>query len=525
MSQSLRHSNDERYRWEVLALVMLGTLMAVLDTTIVNIALPDIQAAFGSPLDSIQWVVTGYMLSFACFMPLTSWAAGRYGNKAVYIFSLAVFVIGSALCGLAWNLPSLVAARSLQALGGAAIIPIGMTMVSAVFPPNQRGKALGIWGVGVIMGPAFGPTLGGYLTETLGWRSIFTVNVPLGIAVISACAAMLRPDIEAASKDSKLDWGGFLFLAMALAGFLLGLSKGETKGWGSSFVLGCFAAGTVGTVGFLLVESLVPEPIIDLGLLKIPVFSVTLLVTYVRAVGMFSGAFLLPLFVQQQMGYSEIDAGLLMLPGALIVAFTMPIAGNLADRMGPRYLVLVGLFFMAFYSYIYRNLDASTSLWGVIYPTLIRGVGLGLLMAPVMTTALNSVPKHRIAMASMLLNLLQQVAGSSGIAGLTTLLTHRVTHHMAVMGVNLDMGTGVAQQTFMAVVTRLRELGLGAAAANMGARASLAAHVFEAAWIRAYDDAFLATAVVILLAAIPALLLPSDNPHRDHGDSHPVVME
>jgi DHA2 family multidrug resistance protein len=519
MNPPVRDADDPRYRWVVLFIVMLGTLMAVLDIMIVNIALPNIQAAFGSPLDSIEWVVTAYMLSFACFMPLTSWAAGRFGNKNVYVFSLSVFTLGSALCAMAWNLPSLVVARAIQALGGAAIIPIGMTLVSGVFPPRERGKALGIWGVGVVMGPAFGPTLGGYLTETLGWRSIFVVNLPLGLLTVAACLALLKSDHHEASTERTLDWGGFLFLAMFLAGFLLGVSKGESDGWTSVTILSYFAMSALGAIGFLLVESLVPHPIVDLTLLKIPVFSATLMVTAVRGIGMFGGAFLLPLFMRQQMGLTEIGAGLVLLPGALIIAVAMPVAGRLADRMGPRYLVMTGLFLMAWFCWSYRDLDASTSVWGVINPTFLRGLGIALLMAPVMSTAINAVPKASVAMASMMLNLLQQMSGSTGVAALATVLIHRTTHHMAALGAGLDFSTGTAQQVMAGLIFRLHDLGRGPAEAALGAQIAMMDKVVHAAAVRAYDDTFVVAAVASLAAIFAALLLPARHPETHAAEA------
>jgi DHA2 family multidrug resistance protein len=505
---------------------MLGTLMAVLDTMIVNIALPNIEAAFGSPLDSIEWVVTAYMLSFACFMPLTSWAAGRFGNKNMYLFSLSVFTLGSALCGMAWNLPSLVVARAIQALGGAAIIPIGMTLVSGVFPPRERGKALGIWGVGVVMGPAFGPTLGGYLTETLGWRSIFMVNLPLGLLTIAACLTLLKQDHHEASTERTLDWGGFLFLAMFLAGFLLGVSKGESDGWTSTIILSYFTMSGLGLIGFLLVESLVPHPIVDLKLLKIPVFSATLMVTAVRGIGMFGGAFLLPLVMRQQMGFTEIGAGLVLLPGALLIAVTMPIAGRLADRMGPRYLVMTGLVLMAWFCWSYRDLDANTSAWGVIDPTFLRGVGIALLMAPVMSTAINAVPRASVGMASMMLNLLQQMSGSTSVATLATVLIHRINHHMASLGASLNLTTGTAHQVLAGLVFRFHDLGRGPADSVLGAHIAMMERVVQAAAVRAYDDTFVVAAAASLAALVVALLLPAHHPEThasEMGGDRPAM--
>ena len=196
------------YKWIVMGIVMIGTMMATLDSSIVNVSIPAIMADFGAGVDDIEWVLTGYMIAFATLMPLTAWLRDHLGYKTLFMGSLFVFTIGSLLCGAAWNLESLIGARIVQALGGGAIAPTGMAMISEVFPPQERGKAIGIWGVGIIMGPTFGPTLGGYLTKTFGWRSIFLVNLPLGIVALFAASALLIKDRPHASQHRSFDFWG-----------------------------------------------------------------------------------------------------------------------------------------------------------------------------------------------------------------------------------------------------------------------------------------------------------------------------
>ena len=222
-------SRDPRYRWKVLGVVMIGTLMSALDTSIVNVCLPSMMSSFGASVDEIEWVITGYMLGFSTFMPLTVWLRDRLGPRTLFLLALGVFTLGSLLCGIAWSLPVLVIARLIQAFGGGAITPTGMAMIAEVFPPAERGRALGIWGVGVIVGPAVGPTLGGYLTDAFGWRAIFDVNLPFGALGLLAAARVLRSDRPAAGARRSFDLAGFVLLSAFLVATLLGLSKGNRR--------------------------------------------------------------------------------------------------------------------------------------------------------------------------------------------------------------------------------------------------------------------------------------------------------
>lgn len=246
--------SSDNYKWKVLVIVMIGTLMSAIDSSIVNVSIPAIMADFGSSLDDIEWVVTSYMLAFAALMPLTSWFRDRIGHKSLYIWSLIIFTTGSLLCGIAWNLPLLIIARIIQAIGGGAITPTGMAMITETFEPQERGKALGFWAMGAIMGPAFGPTIGGYLTKNFGWPSIFIINLPIGIIGIVMAINLLKADKPHAERSRPFDTAGFLFLALFLVSFLLGVSKGEAEGWTSEYIITCGILALIGLVGFLTVE-------------------------------------------------------------------------------------------------------------------------------------------------------------------------------------------------------------------------------------------------------------------------------
>ncbi len=503
------------YKWEVLGVVMIGSLIAALSQSIVNVSLPDIMADFGSPLNDIEWVVTGYMLAFATLMPLTAWLREHAGYKRLYAGSLFVFTLGSLLCAMSWNLPSLVAARVLQALGGGAITPTGLAMIAEVFEPHERGMAIGYWGLGVIVGPAFGPTLGGYLSDQFGWRSVFSSTLPFGIIGIVLTLILLRED-KASEHAHKhpFDFAGFLFLSLFLVSFLLGLSQGEEEGWSSRFIYTCWGLAFTGFVGFTVVETLTPHGILDIRLLKSPVYSACIMVQGARSVALFGSTFLLPLFLMQIMGLDEITSGMILLPGALAAALVMPMAGKLIDRVGPLWPTLLGILIVAYSMYAYRTLDINTSIWDVVQPTLVRGVGIALLITPVMVTALNSVPKDQAGMASSMLTLTQQVAGSVGIGVLGAVLSHREVFHQGLAASAWSNLTPASQASLSSMAGRLHALGLSHADSMRGAGAVVARHLFKMTTVAAYEDSFIVGAVIIMTALIPALFLPSKNIHR-----------
>jgi EmrB/QacA subfamily drug resistance transporter len=512
------------YRYQVLIIVMIGTMMAALDSSIVNISLPNMMADFGTTIDNIEWVVTGYMLAYAVFIPMAAWFKDRMGARMLYIGATAIFTVGSLLCGLAPNLSTLIGARVLQALGGGFLTPIGMSMVTAVFPPKERGRALGLWGMGVIAGPALGPTLGGYLTREFGWRSIFLVNLPFGILTVLLGLALLKADVPPAHHRKPFDTWGFLFLALFLVAFLLGLSQGEKEGWESAYIITCWVLAALGFVLFLVAESGQKHCIVDLSLFKSRIFTACVLVTAGRTVALFAATFLLPLFMQNLMGRDELQSGLLLLPGSLLLALAMPLSGRLGDLTGPRWLSLIGAFGICFFMYQYRMLDSGSSDWDVIWPTFIRSIGIALMVAPVMATALNAVPTSKSAQASSVLNLTQQVAGSFGIAVLACYLDHRERFHFAEISARMSLST--RDPSGLAPLAH-RALDLGYTHAQSYGIASMTGlqAAGEAAAVRAFDDTFLFGALIILVACIPVFMLPTKNTAHLSPDVEASMME
>ena len=505
------------YKWQVMIIVMIGTFMSTLDSSIVNVSLPAIMSDFSSTINDIEWVMTGYMLAFAVLMPLTAWIRERIGYKNLFLMCLFIFTTGSLLCGLAWNLPSLIAARVIQALGGGAIAPTGMAMITEIFPLKERGQALGVWGMGVIIGPAIGPTLGGYLTNLFGWRSIFLVNLPIGIICFLAAVKMLISDSQQHSSKHPLDYWGFIFLTTFLVSLLLGISEGEDKGWTSAYILICTLVAVLGFIGFILVEINNSNRIIDIALFKYPVFSTCLLTNVVRSIALFGSTFLIPLFLQRIVGYNELQSGLILLPSSLFLAILFPIAGRMSDKIGPKIPVIIGLFVLALYMFMYRNIDLNTDLFGIIFPTMIRSIGLVLLMAPVTTAMMNSIPQKKAGMASSMMNIFQQVGGAIGIAIFGTIQLNRSHFHLSVVGSG-KFSTSVILKTMQNLAEFAHSLGYNFKESALISKVVLVKTMSVSAVVMSFQDAFVIGSLIILFALPFAFLLPFKVTHHKSAD-------
>ncbi len=501
-------------RWGVLGIIMLGTFMAVLDSSIVNVALPHMMSTFGVDREQIEWVATGFMMTSAVVMPFVGWLTNRVNYKALYLGSLLVFTVASAACAMAWSYDSLIAARILQAIGGGAIQPIGMSIVAELFEPHERGRALGIWGMGIMAGPAIGPTLGGYLTDAFSWRTIFSVNLPVGAVTLLLGMIIMRP-LRARGARRSFDLYGFVFLSMAIIAGLTALSNGQIKGWHSDYIHVCEAIAVVGLVMFLAVELAIEDPLLDLRLFIIPNYLLSILLAVFRAVGLFGSVFLFPIFLQNEMGYTPVQAGLWMLPNALAVGLTMPLAGRLADRYSPAALTTAGCILVGSSLIVFGLLDPLSQWPMLVLPQIGRGAGLALMMAPLMAAALNAVPRRELPMASSFLNVFQNVGGSLGIALLNTFVTNSIHRH----AVRLGEAFPVQGQRFE-VRLGLRTLAMtfhnnADMVANPRVRVAFAAAqgIARRAMVLGFENGFV-LAGIILMAAIPLCFLLQPAAHH-----------
>lgn len=485
-----------------LFVVVIGAFMAILDSSIVNIAIPTIENVFGVDTQTAQWVVTIYILALGVVVPASAWLGERFGLKRVYIASLVVFTAGSALCGAAWSLGALTAFRVIQALGGGLIMPTTMSMVYRMVPRERIGTAMGFWGLALIVAPAIGPTLGGYLVEYVDWRLIFYVNVPIGI-IGTLLALTAVPDFPR-HPVGPLDWPGLLTAAGGLFGVLLALSEGPTWGWGSEAIVLLFiASGTLLAV-FAVLQLTGEHPLLDLRVFRYGSYTIANLVSVIVSVVMYAGIFYVPLFLQTVVGYGAMQTGLIMMPAALVTALFMPVAGRLYDRIGARGPVFAGMVILAVGTYFLHNLNVNTPTYVVTEWLMFRSVGMGLAMMPLTTAAMSAIPTPRIGAASSINNIIQRVASSFGLAVLTSLLTTQIQMHAANLAAAVVPGTPGAG--VMAALGRYFGLaGVPATELDALTRSLMQGLVERQAFVMGIDDLFVLTAALSALAALLAL--------------------
>jgi EmrB/QacA subfamily drug resistance transporter len=401
--------------WVVpLCVLIIGMFMSVLDTSIVNVAIPKMQTALSASVDDIEWVVTGYTLALGVIVPLSGWLGQRFGLTRMYVGSMLGFALGSALCGLAWDLNSMVAFRILQALPGGVLPVITLTLLYQIVPPAKIGSAMGLYGLGVVVAPAIGPTLGGYLVEYFDWRLIFFINVPIGIAG-TVLALMIFPQIRPTTWP-KLDILGFVTIAYALFAMLLAFSEGEDWGWTGFRILGLFTSAALSLALFFVIENEVDNPLIDLRVFRSFPFCLSLALLSITITGLFSALYFLPQFLQQVQGMQELDSGLVLMPGALVLVVMMPLAGRLFDLIGPRYPAMVGLAFLAWGSYLLAQITVDTPRGDIEMWLAVRNLGVGLCMMPIMTAGVSALPRALTSVGSSVNNVMQRVSSSIAIA-------------------------------------------------------------------------------------------------------------
>lgn len=410
--------------WVAVLVILVGNYAAVLNITVVGVALPSIDEAFGAGALSVDWVVTIFLTGVVLVLPLTGWLADRLGRRVLYIFSLVAFGAGAGLCAVAPNMLVLVAGRLLQGFGGGALMPVGMAMVYDLFPPHRRGTAMGIWGIGIMAAPAAGPPLGGWMVSTVGWRWIFGVFVVVSVLAV-ALAVRWLPDVGHQERR-RLDPIGWVLLAVGVVLIVLGSRQGTEWGWDSPItwaVMGVAVACLVGVVFWARRRS---DPIIDLDMFGVPTFAMAMIVIALMSIGQFARLTFLPIELQV---VRELDAqrvGLLLAPGAIGVAMTMPIAGWLADRVGSKLPATVGLAITTAMMWQLAHLSPDVTQRRIVEILLVQGIGMGLVFMPTTLAAMNSLPSRFVAQAAAVNNLVRQLGGALGVAVLSAVIVASV---------------------------------------------------------------------------------------------------
>lgn len=486
------------YKWQVVASVVFGTFMVIMDATVVNVALTKLRTVFASDISQIQWIVSGFVLAVGVVTPLSGFLADRFGIKKVYLISLGAFTLASVLCGLAPNLTLLIIFRVLQGIGGGSVLPLGTAMLFAAFPPHQRGLAFGIFGIPLVMAPALGPVLGGAFVEYLDWRLIFFINVPIGLLGIFIGATFLKE--QKREGHVPLDLLGAICSVIGFGAILYGFSNaapaGENNfngtptaassnsnstGWGSPNVLIALGIG----VFFLIIFAVSQlrqrdEALVDLRLFKRPTFVIANIVGWITVIGFFGAEFLLPLYLQVLRGLSPLQTGLLLLPLAISSGILVPLMGRVQDKLGPRPLVVVGFSLLVINTWQLADLKLDTAYWYIVLLLILRGVALACVIQPTQLAALSGIAPRQLNRASSLVNASRSVFQSLGVALLATVLQTTISNQLA----------------------NFRPTATGPAAAQQAQQA------FNNAFLGGLNNAYLLTFGVAAAAIVFALFLP-----------------
>jgi EmrB/QacA subfamily drug resistance transporter len=468
---------------KVAGVVILGAVMAILDTTVVNVALQALTLEFKTSFDTIQWVVTGYMLALATVIPVTGWACDRFGTKRLYLLSIGLFLLGSMLAGMAWNIESLIVFRVLQGFGGGMLMPAGMTIMTKAAGPQRIGRVMAVLGVPMLLGPIGGPILGGWLVDAVSWRWIFYINVPIG-AIAFLLAWRVLPKDEPRPAE-RFDFLGMLMLSPGLALLIFGVSKIPQEGGVSS--LGVWLPGLVGLAliaAFVLRAMRIENPLVDLKLFKDRTFAVAMITMTFYMVAFLGAMLVLPTYFLLVRGESALQAGLLLAPQGLGAMLTMPLGGRLADKIGPGKIVLPGIVVMLAGLAVFTQVGADTPYALLLAGLFVIGLGMGATMMPINAAALQTLTQRSVARASTAMNIVQQASGGIGAAVMSIILASQLAGKFGV-----PTSEGQLAATALLVNPQTHEAAAGAAA-------------------DAFATTFLWALVLIAICFIPALFLP-----------------
>ncbi|MCG5200108.1 DHA2 family efflux MFS transporter permease subunit [Staphylococcus aureus] len=487
-------------RGKILAALLFGMFIAILNQTLLNIALPKINTEFNISASTGQWLMTGFMLVNGILIPITAYLFNKYSYRKLFLVALVLFTIGSLICAISMNFPIMMVGRVLQAIGAGVLMPLGSIVIITIYPPEKRGAAMGTMGIAMILAPAIGPTLSGYIVQNYHWNVMFYGMFIIGIIAILVGFVWFK--LYQYTTNPKADIPGIIFSTIGFGALLYGFSEAGNKGWGSVEIETMFAIGIIFIILFVIRELRMKSPMLNLEVLKFPTFTLTTIINMVVMLSLYGGMILLPIYLQNLRGFSALDSGLLLLPGSLIMGLLGPFAGKLLDTIGLKPLAIFGIAVMTYATWELTKLNMDTPYMTIMGIYVLRSFGMAFIMMPMVTAAINALPGRLASHGNAFLNTMRQLAGSIGTAILVTVMTTQTTQHLSAFGEELDKTNPVVQD-------HMRELA-SQYGGQEGAMKVLLQFVNKLATVEGINDAFIVATIFSIIALILCLFLQSN---------------
>lgn len=508
-----RQSSQRMNKWIVALSVVLPTLLEVIDTSVVNVSLGHIRGSLSAGLDEATWTITAYLVSNAIIIPLTGWLSRVFGRKRYFISSVALFTFSSFMCGSSRTLSSLIFFRVLQGVGGGALQPLSQAILLEAFPPAEYGMAMALFGVGVLVGPIVGPVLGGWITDNWSWNWIFYINIPIGIISMIMIAFFIKDPHYLKKIKERIDYWGLGFIVVGLGCLQIVLDKGQREDWFSSaFILRLAIISVVCLIMFVLVELKTKDPVVNLREFKNPSFTSANIIQFTAFFVLFGSLILLPIFLQQLMGYNAFLAGLALAPGGIASMIVMPITGKLITKVSPKIVLVAGLIVTAFSVFMMSQFNLYIDFYTITMPRIVMGIGLGLVFVPLVSMAFATIKKEEMGNATSIFSLLRNLGGSFGVAFVTTFLARRAQFHQFRFSEHLNPFDPRYQFSVNKAIEVLGSKTGGAG--NLAANGMIYQRLMRESNYSSFVDAFYVSSI-IMLCILPLVFLLKRPKHEN----------
>jgi DHA2 family multidrug resistance protein len=493
--------------WVVAITVMFPTFMEVLDTTVVNVSLPHIAGSLAATVDEATWALTTYLVANAIILPMTGWLANYFGRKRLLMLAVMGFTTASFMCGLSPNLSSLLAFRIIQGACGGALQPISQAVMLEAFLPEDRGKAMGFWGVGIVVAPILGPMLGGWLTDNYSWRWVFYINVPIGLISLLLTHAFIFDPAYVRRRSKRIDFGGIGLLALGVGSLQVLLDQGQEKDWfGSDEIRILALLAGIGLLAFVIREVKTRQPVVDLSVLKVPTYSTGVFLMTVLGFVLYGSLVLLPILLQTLFGYPALEAGITMSPRGIGSLIAMPVVGFILTRFGGRKLLALGLVSGGLTLFWLGDINLQAGFWDLCWPQFFQGISLALLFVPLTTVTMDPISNEGMGNATSIFNLMRNIGGSLGIAASTTMLARRQQSNFDLLGSNITPTSIALRSAYSRIRSAFLARGKSEIEASRLANAAILSLVMNQSSMRSFVEVFRFLGLIFLLV-VPLLLI------------------